>query len=155
MTYAEAASYCAWAHPPDGRLPTEEEWEAAARGKSARRFPWGDAWSSAAANTLSARRSGPQPVGSSPAGATPEGVRDLVGNVWEWTMTPMAAYPGGLALPHIQPSQYYVIRGGAFNTPDSAASPTLRGYAPPAADRSTLDKTGFRCAMPAREPQPR
>jgi len=150
VTYAEATSYCSWRHPPDGRLPTESEWEAAARGRAARRFPWGDAWKSGAANTLSAGRGSPVPVGSLSEGATPEGVRDLVGNVWEWTMTPIAPYPGGAPIPNVQPSQYYVIRGGAFNTPDSTASPTMRGYAPPAADRSALDKTGFRCVMPVR-----
>jgi len=150
VTYAEAASYCGWRHPPDGRLPTEPEWEAAARGRAARRYPWGEAWKAGAANTQSEGRGGPAPAGSHPDGATPEGVLDLVGNVWEWTMTPIAPYPGGAPIPNVQPSQYYVIRGGAFNTPDSSASPTMRGYAPPAADRSALDKTGFRCVMPVR-----
>jgi formylglycine-generating enzyme required for sulfatase activity/tRNA A-37 threonylcarbamoyl transferase component Bud32 len=153
VTYAEAMSYCGWKHPPDGRLPKEEEWEAAARGLGARSFPWGETWSAASANTQSAGRVGPAPVGSYPRGGTPEGVQDMVGNVWEWTMTPMAPYPGGPALPSVSaPSQYLVIRGGAFNTPDSTASTTLRGYAPPAAPRASLDKTGFRCVMPVRVP---
>jgi formylglycine-generating enzyme required for sulfatase activity/tRNA A-37 threonylcarbamoyl transferase component Bud32 len=150
VTYAEAAAYCGWRHPPDGRLPTEPEWEVAARGQAARRFPWGDAWKPGAAVTQSAGRGGPAPTGSLPPGATPEGILDLVGNVWEWTASPMAPYPGAPPIPGVQPSQYYVIRGGAYNTPDSTATPTLRGYAPPAADRSTLDKTGFRCAMTPR-----
>jgi len=149
VRFSEAENYCAWKHPPDGRLPTEAEWEAAARGPAGRAFPWGESWNPAAANTQSARRNGPAPVASYPRGATPEGLHDLVGNVWEWTKSPMGPYPGGAAIPNV--SQYYVIRGGAFNTPDSTASPVVRGYLPPAADRSSLDKTGFRCVMPVRD----
>jgi iron(II)-dependent oxidoreductase len=148
VQHSEALGFCAWKHPPDGRLPTEAEWEAAARGLSGRAFPWGESWVPTAANTESSRRSGPAAVGSYPGGKTPEGVHDLVGNVWEWTNTPMAPYPGGAAIPNV--SQYYVIRGGAFNTPDASATTTLRGYASPTADRATLDKTGFRCVMPVR-----
>ena len=90
-------------------------------------------------------------MGSYPAGRTPEGVHDLIGNVWEWTMTLMRPYPGGQAIPNLPPGvEYYVIRGGAWNTPDSTASPIIRGYLPPAAGRADLDKTGFRCVMPTR-----
>jgi formylglycine-generating enzyme required for sulfatase activity len=152
VSYSEAMRFCAWRHPPDGRLPKEEEWEAAARGPAGNFFPWGNAWDPAAANTQSARNAGPVPVGSYSRGKTPEGVHDLVGNVWEWTMTPMAPYRGGPALPSGTAGKYYVIRGGAFNTPDSTASTTLRGYADPSAPRTTLDKTGFRCVMPVRVP---
>lgn len=152
VSYSEAMNFCGWRHPPDGRLPKEEEWEAAARGLAGNSFPWGNAWDPAAANTQSARRGAPAPVGSYPGGKTREGVHDLVGNVWEWTMTPMAPYPGGPPIPEGGAGRYYVIRGGAYNTPDSAASTTLRGYADPAAPRATLDKTGFRCVMPVRVP---
>ncbi|HTL05729.1 MAG TPA: bifunctional serine/threonine-protein kinase/formylglycine-generating enzyme family protein, partial [Gemmatimonadales bacterium] len=150
VRFAEAESYCAWRHPPDGRLPTEAEWEAAARGPASRAFPWGQTWNPGAANTQSARRGGPAPVASYPQGVTPEGVHDLVGNVWEWTRSPMGPYPGGAPISNV--SQYFVIRGGAFNTPDSTASPIVRGYQPPAAPRNSLDKTGFRCVMPVRAP---
>jgi iron(II)-dependent oxidoreductase len=87
-------------------------------------------------------------VGSYPHGATPEGVEDLIGNVWEWTRSPMGAYPGAAPLPQL--AQYYVIRGGAFNTPDASASAMIRGFVPPAANRVDLQFTGFRCAMPLR-----
>jgi formylglycine-generating enzyme required for sulfatase activity/tRNA A-37 threonylcarbamoyl transferase component Bud32 len=147
---AEAESYCAWRHPPDGRLPTESEWEAAARGPASRAFPWGETWNPGSANTESARRRAPAPVASYPRGVTPEGLHDLVGNVWEWTRSPMGPYPGGAPIPNV--SQYYVIRGGAFNTPDSTASPIVRGYLSPTGERSSLDKTGFRCVMPVRAP---
>jgi iron(II)-dependent oxidoreductase len=155
VSYSEAMSFCAWRHPPDGRLPKEEEWEAAARGLAGNSFPWGNAWDPSAANTQSAQRSAPAPVGSFPQGKTKEGVHDLVGNVWEWTMSPMAPYQGGPPMPSGTVGKYYVIRGGAFNTPDSTAFTTLRGYADPAAPRATLDKTGFRCVMPVRAPTPR
>lgn len=148
VRYAEAFNYCAWRHPPDGRLPREEEWEAAARGLTGRSFPWGESWDPAAANTASLRRTGAAPVGSYPRGATPEGVLDLLGNVWEWTMSPMTAYPGGRTTPGR--AQNYVIRGGAFDSPDSIVSATYRGYLPPVAERAHLDKTGFRCVMPLR-----
>jgi formylglycine-generating enzyme required for sulfatase activity/tRNA A-37 threonylcarbamoyl transferase component Bud32 len=152
VSYSEAMNFCGWRHPPLGRLPKEEEWEAAARGLAGNAFPWGNAWDPAAANTQSARRNAPAPVGSFPGGKTKEGVHDMVGNVWEWTMTPMASYAGGPAMPSGTAGRYYVIRGGAFNTPDSTASTTLRGYADPSAPRATLDKTGFRCVMPVRIP---
>jgi formylglycine-generating enzyme required for sulfatase activity/tRNA A-37 threonylcarbamoyl transferase component Bud32 len=155
VTFGEAMNYCGWKHAPDGRLPTEAEWEAAARGMAGRRYPWGMEWDPAAANTESARRAGPAPVGSYPRGRTPEGVHDLIGNVWEWTMTQIAPYPGGPAISNLAANAgSYVIRGGAFDTPDSTASPVTRGYLPPASARSGLDKTGFRCAMPVRTSAP-
>ena len=151
VTYNEAMAYCAWKHPDGGRLPTEAEWEAAARGLSGRALPWGEEWNSGAANTESARRQAPAPVGSYPGGRTPEGVHDLIGNVWEWTMSPMGPYQGGAPIPHLAAgAQFYVIRGGAFNTPDSTATTYTRGYLSPGSGRADLDKTGFRCAMPVR-----
>ncbi len=148
VLWAEAMNYCGWKHPPEGRLPSEEEWEAAARGAAGRAYPWGDRWDPAAANTESSRRGAPAPVGSFPRGASPEGVQDLIGNVWEWTRSPMVAYPGGVPEPRF--AQYYVIRGGAFNTPDATATAVQRGYNTPAANRADLQFTGFRCAMPLR-----
>ena len=148
VLWAEAMNYCVWKHPPEGRLPMEAEWEAAARGLGGRQYPWGDRWNPAAANTRSARRAAPAPVGSFPYGATPEGLQDLIGNVWEWTRTPMAAYPGGTPVPQF--SQYYVIRGGAYNTPDETATAVYRGFVPPTSSRADLQFTGFRCAMPVR-----
>jgi formylglycine-generating enzyme required for sulfatase activity len=156
VLYEEAKQYCAWRHPEGGRLPTEEEWEAAARGLGGRAFPWGEVWNPTAANTESAHRSGPAPVKRFPGGTTPEGVHDLIGNVWEWTSTSIAPYPGGAAIPNLPAGeQYNVIRGGAFDTPDPTASPVHRGYISPSAGRADLAKTGFRCVMPIRARGPR
>jgi len=145
VPWGDAANYCAWKYPNGGRLPTELEWEAAARGAAGRAYPYGDAADAAVANTASARRSGPVPVGSFPRGATPEGLQDMSGNVWEWTSSPMRAYPGAKALSESL-SEYRVIRGGAFDTTDSLATGWMRGYLKASALPAELPNTGFRCA---------
>jgi formylglycine-generating enzyme required for sulfatase activity len=127
VTWSDAANYCAWKYPNGGRLPTEFEWEAAARGATGRVYPYGDASSPGATNTASAKRAGPVPVGSFPRGATPDGVQDMSGNVWEWTSSPMQAYPGGARMPDSMRA-FRVIRGGAFDTDDSNATASIRGY---------------------------
>ncbi|MDB4873818.1 MAG: hypothetical protein JWM41_264 [Gemmatimonadetes bacterium] len=149
VTWADAANYCAWKYRDGGRLPTELEWEAAARGRTGRVFPYGDARQPASANTESAHRPGPVPVGSFPRGATPEGVEDMSGNVWEWTSSPMASYPGAAALPDSM-SEHRVIRGGAFDTADTVATGWWRGHLRVTAGGSELPNTGFRCVAGAR-----
>jgi len=146
VTWGEAASYCAWRHPDGGRLPREEEWEAAARGVDGRMYPWGDTWDPNAANTGS-RRKGPTIVGSYPRGRTPQGVDDLIGNVWEWTSSPFTASYADTTHPS---AGNYVIRGGSYNALDSVSTAVFRGRLPSAAPREYLASTGFRCAMSAR-----
>lgn len=149
VTWNEAQQYCAW-RVSGGRLPTEAEWEVAARGATGRRYPWGDAWQLNAAVAAMGAASRPAPVGSRPAGATPSGVYDLVGNVWEWTATTTGAHPGGGLPPRSEGT--YVIRGGAHNTPRALADAVYRGYMPPAARREELAATGFRCATSVGRP---
>ena len=143
--WSEAMSYCAWRHTDGGRLPSEQEWEAAARGTAGSTYPWGNDARTAAANTVSAGQSAPAPVGTFGGGATSSGIVDLIGNVWEWTSSPMRAYPGGTPLADTLAS-YRVIRGGAFNTPDAIATAWLRGYNRPTTAPEALEFTGFRCA---------
>lgn len=95
ITLPLALSYAQWlstTHTQRYRLPTEAEWECAARGTDGRRFPWGDTWDVAHAATRE-RGAGLLPVGSFPTGASPWGVLDMAGTVWEWTTTRDALYP--------------------------------------------------------------
>jgi len=91
----DGAAYCAWKGQGAGRryrLPTEFEWEKAARGTDGRFFPWGNEWEPTALN--SGERIGKtSPVGQFPGGRSPYGVLDMAGNTFEWTQTPWTVNP--------------------------------------------------------------
>ena len=94
VSHDEAAAFCAWS---GARLPSEAEYDRAAYGSPAgdeRRFPWGAQSPGPQHGNFNFRRFDPEPVGSSPAGASAWGVEDLVGNGWEWTSTPFAPFAG-------------------------------------------------------------
>ena len=124
ITWEMANAFCAWLSAaladvlPTGytlRLPSEQEWEAAARGGDARRYPWGDDWrEDHAATDEDSKTRGwawTVPIGCYPAGAAPCGVLDMAGNVWEWTASAWQSYPG--ATKTFTESKYRVLRGGA------------------------------------------
>jgi formylglycine-generating enzyme required for sulfatase activity len=90
VTWQGARRYCAWR---GARLPTEAEWEAAARGQGRRTYPWGDAPPAPDRAVFGRRSNETAAVGQHPAGATPEGVHDLAGNLAEWTSSLYRPYP--------------------------------------------------------------
>ena len=135
VSYDDAVAFAAWRSKRDGvtyRLPTEEEWEYAARnGDKANLYPWGNEWEAGRAATLETRVGKEQPVGTYPLGANRWGVHDLMGNVWEWTSSKASVYKGSsLQLP-AQYKDWIVARGGGYSSPSNKISGTMRDWFAP------------------------
>jgi formylglycine-generating enzyme required for sulfatase activity len=144
VRWPEASAFCAW-RTPGGRLPSEFELEAAARGLEGRRYAWGDVLDTSAAEIGHPKATHPARVASHPRGDTPLGVSDLIGNVWEWTSSRMLAYPGGAQTPG--GDTLFVIRGGAYNMPIAYTTAFYRaGVTASPASRQAIAYTGFRCS---------
>ncbi len=124
ITFQQAQAYCDWKNK---RLPTEAEWEKAARGTDGQVYPWGNAWDETRMNFWGDSH-GPDvfyntaPVGSFPAGASPYGALDMIGNVWEWCSDWFDEHyyskgfdrnPRGPE----EPTPWRVVRGGGFSSP--------------------------------------
>lgn len=112
VSFEDAEAYCKW---KGGRLPTEMEWERAAKGAELRSFPWGNRFEPNLANTWEANREDSSPVGSYPFGSSPFGVHDLAGNVFEWTSSFFKPYPGSKLRVEGAKVTHRVLRGGSWN----------------------------------------
>jgi formylglycine-generating enzyme required for sulfatase activity len=157
VSWVQAQAYCQWA---GARLPTEAEWEYAARGPESRLFPWGNTFDATLMNYCDvtcpavyqpdvAGDDGyafPAPVGSYPKGASWCGALDMAGNAWEWVSDWYGEYPSD---PQVNPSgpalaEWRVARGGSwYQTRAHARSATRLTVAP----AETSDDLGFRCAV--------
>jgi serine/threonine-protein kinase len=147
VDWFDAMAYAAWA---GARLPTEAEWERGARGTlDVRRHPWGDEPPSPSRAVFGRRSQGPLPVGGRDAGDTLEGLRDMVGNVWEWCLDrydarAYATLPAEDPLREVDgPGARAVKRGGSWTNGPTSLRCSKRGYEKLHARRANL---GFRCA---------
>ncbi|KZS60416.1 ergothioneine biosynthesis protein EgtB [Mycobacterium ostraviense] len=135
VTYFEAQAYAAWA---GARLPTEVEWEKACAWdpatESRRRYPWGAQEPTARHANLGAAALRPAPVGAYPAGASAYGAEQMLGDVWEWTSSPLRPWPGFVPMIYDRYSQpffdgdYRVLRGGSWAVEPAILRPSFRNW---------------------------
>jgi serine/threonine-protein kinase len=140
VSWNDASAFAEWVNK---RLPTEEEWEYAARGTDGRIYPYGNEWKPKYSNAAEDNILKPRAVGSYPEGASPFSIVDMAGNVAEWTASDYAPYPGSKAKP--DPGNK-VFRGGSFSNPAKQQTATDRFYDAPT---KTMNYVGFRCAKNA------
>ena len=139
VTYFEAEAYAAWA---GARLPTEVEWEKACawdpQTRSRRRYPWGAARPTTETANLGGDALRPAPVGAYPAGASAYGAEQMLGDVWEWTTSPLRPWPGFTPMVYDKYSEpffegvatgdYRVLRGGSWAVSPDILRPSFRNW---------------------------
>lgn len=146
VTWFDADAYCKW---KGRRLPTEAEWEKAARGTDGREFPWGNEFDLKKANTLG-EYSGATPVGMFPEGKSPYGALDMAGNAQEWTADWYKQYPDNTFKDDDYGEKFKVVRGGGWGgmghyTLQVYVRASFRNMAPP---NGAFTDVGFRCVWP-------
>ena len=146
VSWDDARAYCAWAGL---RLPSETEWEYAARGPQSLIYPWGNSWEDGRCHSSVGGRlesaGGVAPVGSYLSGASPFGCLDMAGNVWQWTSSWLEAYPGSTFSCNAYGHKCRVLRGGCWNGNEPTAFRAAARNGGISGDHSY----GFRCARSA------
>jgi formylglycine-generating enzyme required for sulfatase activity len=144
VTFVQAEAYCGWI---GRRLPAEAEFEFAIRGVEGRLYPWGSVWKDGCSNSRAGAQGSPRPIGTSgECGATPEGVVDLLGNVWEFVSGPAEPYPGGAPLENAGAGKVLMRGHSYFNTDAKELTGTFRMWVGRTMQGPWL---GFRCAADA------
>jgi formylglycine-generating enzyme required for sulfatase activity len=145
VNWFNAQRYCQWAGK---HLPTENEWEAAARGTSEHPFPWGNQALEGFANIWGGQDGfvSVAPPGSFPKGASPFGAVDMIGNVWEWVSTPVMLPSLAESQPGLESNSLYLAKGGGWRSSPEMATISYRNLADPNIKNPTF---GFRCSKSA------
>jgi formylglycine-generating enzyme required for sulfatase activity len=153
VSWHDAVTFCNWLSEATGKsycLPSETEWEKGARGSDGRIYPWGNRWDAERCNSSEGGKRATTPVGAYPRGASPYGLLDMAGNVWEWTRSVHGYYPydPNDGRENLQPDHSRVLRGGSFRYGREGARCAFRGWLDP---DIMWDRYGFRVCVVAQQ----